>query len=203
MPLSENEITRKLQNAYQPGAIASNDGLEGVYKDEAMKCAAVLIPFTCWKDEWHLVLTRRTNLVEHHKGQVSFPGGGCELGESSPEMTALRESQEEIGLKPEDVHLLGLMNEVITITGYRVTPVIGVVPWPYPFRLEPAEVERIFTIPLTWLADRANWDEQPIKVGSAIRPVMVIKYHPYNGEILWGISARITQNLLTVLDLLN
>jgi 8-oxo-dGTP pyrophosphatase MutT (NUDIX family) len=118
------------------------------------------------------------------------------MGETTPEATALREAREEIGLAPEDVHLLGLMNDIITITRYRVTPVVGVIAWPYQVRLEPAEVERVFTIPLLWLAERANWDEQPVTPEGFSRTFPVIRYHPYDGEILWGISARITQDLL-------
>jgi hypothetical protein len=99
--------------------------------------------------------------------------------------------------------LLGRMNDVITITHYRVTPVVGVIPWPYRVRLEPAEVERIFTIPLLWLAERANWYEQPVETEAMLRPFPVVRYHPYDKEVLWGVSARITQNLLTILGLLD
>jgi 8-oxo-dGTP pyrophosphatase MutT (NUDIX family) len=195
-PLTEEQISRQLKKSYHPGEIASIDGYAEMYDGAALRCAAVLIPLVWWKDEWQLVFTRRTETVEHHKGQVSFPGGGCEMGETTPEATALREAREEIGLAPEDVHLLGLMNDIITITRYRVTPVVGVIAWPYQVRLEPAEVERVFTIPLLWLAERANWDEQPVTPEGFSRTFPVIRYHPYDGEILWGISARITQDLL-------
>ncbi|MFH1524616.1 MAG: CoA pyrophosphatase [Chloroflexota bacterium] len=201
--LTEATITQRLRRAYQPGVIASTDGNPEMYENITLKCAAVLIPLVWWKDEWHLVFTRRTEAVEHHKGQVSFPGGGCEPDESSPEETALREAWEEIGLKAEDVRLLGRLNEVITITGYRVMPVVGMMPWPYAVRLEPAEVRRVFTIPLTWLADRGNWEEQPVTPEGALRPFPVVKYRKYDGEILWGVSGRIVFNFLSVLDLLN
>jgi 8-oxo-dGTP pyrophosphatase MutT (NUDIX family) len=118
------------------------------------------------------------------------------MGESTPEATALREAKEEIGLAPEDVRLLGRMNDIITITGYRVTPIVGVIPWPYQFHPEPAEVGRVFTISLLWLADPANWDERPVTPEGVFRPFPVIRYHSYDGEILWGASARITQDLL-------
>ena len=198
---TEKDIIRQLNSAYQAGVVASTDGYAVMYEEVTMKCAAVLIPLVWWDDEWHLAFTRRTEMVEHHKGQVSFPGGGCEMGESTPEATALREAWEEIGLKPEDVRLLGRMNDVITITRYRVTPVVGVIPWPYRARLEPAEVERLFTIPLSWLAERANWDERPVTPAGVLRPFPVIRYQSYDGEILWGASARITQNFLSVLGL--
>ena len=194
--LTEEQISRQLKKSYQPGLIASMDGYAELYEHVNLKCAAVLIPMGWWKDEWQLVFTRRADTVEHHKGQVSLPGGGCELNESTPEATALREAKEEIGLAPEDVRLLGRMNDIITITRYQVTPVVGVIPWPYQFRPEPAEVRRVFTIPLLWLADRANWDEQPITREGMNRSFPIVRYHPYDGEILWGASARITLDFL-------
>ena len=199
--LTEEHISQKLNESYQPGLIASMDGYAGMYENVALKCAAVLIPLARSNEAWQLVFTRRTETVEHHKGQVSFPGGGCEVGESTPEATALREAKEEIGLAPEDVRLLGRMNEVYTITRYQVTPIVGVIPWPYPFRPEPAEVARVFTIPLLWLADPANWEEQPVTPPGLSRSFPVIRYHSYDGEILWGASARITQDFLrTVME---
>ena len=160
--LTEAAIRENLRLAYRHGLVASTDGYADMYTGLRLVCAAVLIPLIVIKEEWHVVYTRRTEAVEHHKGQVSFPGGGCEVGESTPEQTALREAEEEIGLKPGDVQLLGKLNEVLTITRYRVTPVVGVIPWPFEIRTEPAEVERVFTLPLAWLADTVNWEERSI-----------------------------------------
>jgi 8-oxo-dGTP pyrophosphatase MutT (NUDIX family) len=197
--LTEDFISLRLKKAYQPGVIASTDGYAEMYAGVELKCAAVLLPLVCRQDEWHLVFTRRTEVVEHHKGQVSFPGGGCNDEESTPEQTAVREAEEEIGLKPADVRLLGRLNEVLTITHFRVTPVVGVMPWPYEIRPEPAEVERVFTIPLLWLSQPGNWTEQPVTPAGLPRSFQVISYHPYDGEILWGASARIVHNFLSVL----
>jgi 8-oxo-dGTP pyrophosphatase MutT (NUDIX family) len=199
--LAESFIAESLRAAYTPGLIASTDGYADIYTGVALKCAAVLLPLVMWKEEWHLVFTRRTDTVEHHKGQVSFPGGGCDEDEATPEETALRETEEEIGLTRSDVRLLGRLNDIVTITRYRVTPVVGVIPWPYPVRPEPAEVGRIFTIPLLWLAERRHWDEQPITPDGASRPFPVVTYRVYDGEILWGASARIMLNFLEVLGL--
>jgi 8-oxo-dGTP pyrophosphatase MutT (NUDIX family) len=201
--LTESYIAERLHLAYQPGVVASTDGTAALYEGVTLECAAVLIPLVEHDDEWQLLYTRRTDTVEHHKGQVSFPGGRCDGDESTPEATALREAEEEIGLKPEHVRLLGRLNDVITITRYRVSPVVGVMPWPYQVRLESAEVSRAFTIPLVWLSRRENWDEQYVTPGGTPRPFPVITYHPYDGEILWGASARMTQNFLSVLGLLN
>ena len=201
--LTEDNISRRLKAAYQPGVVASTDGYAELYTGIQLKCAAVLIPLVWWKEAWHLVFTRRTEVVEHHKGQVSFPGGGCNADENTPEQTALREAEEEIGLKPGDVRLLGRLNEVLTITRYRVMPVAGVMPWPYEVRIESAEVERVFTIPLLWLSQRKNWEEQPAMPAGVSLSFPVITYHPYEGEVLWGASARMTHNFLSVLGLLN
>ena len=203
MNLSTDEIAFRLSADYTPGVIASTDGYAELYENVTLQCAAVLIPLGWWKDEWNLVFTRRAETVNHHKGQVSFPGGGCNLDETAPEETALREAEEEIGLKPADVRLLGRLNDVVTITHYRVTPVVAVMPWPYDVQIEPAEVGRVFTIPLLWLADRRNWGEQPVTPDGVPRPFPVITYHLYDGETLWGASARITQNFLSVLGLIN
>jgi 8-oxo-dGTP pyrophosphatase MutT (NUDIX family) len=200
--LTEARIAELLELAYQPGVVASTDGSADMYTGEQLKCAAVLIPFVRWQGAWHLVYTRRTKAVEHHKGQVSFPGGGCNADESNPEQTALREAEEEIGLKSSDVHILGRLNEVFTITKFRVQPVVGVIPWPYEVKVEPAEVERVFTIPLDWLAQPENWEEHQARITGFPNDFPVISYHPYDGEVLWGASARMTHNLLSVLGLL-
>ncbi len=201
--LTEDEIKRRLENAYQPGMIASSDGYAGMSQTDRLTCAAVLVPLVRREGRWQVVYTRRTETVEHHKGQVSFPGGGCDAGEQTPEETALREAREEIGVAPKDVRLLGRLNEIVTITHYRITPVVGIIPFPYEFKLEPAEVSRAFTIPLAWLSRRENWDERMVNPDGSARSFALITYHPYDGEILWGASARMTHNFLSVLGLVN
>jgi 8-oxo-dGTP pyrophosphatase MutT (NUDIX family) len=200
--LTEDTIARKLHRAYKPNTIASTDGYAEMYANVDLTCAAVLVPLVCKEDGWHLLFTRRTDSVYHHKGQVSFPGGACDKGESTPEETALREANEEIGLKPERVRVLGRLNATITITHYRVTPVVGILPWPYSFRPAPREVGRVFTIPLQWLSNCENWEERNATPKGVPRSFPVIIYHPYDGEILWGATARMTQDFLRVLGML-
>jgi len=197
MTLTEEYISQCLQEALE--ADPSSDGFSEIELTEEtrLKCAAVLIPLVWYDEEWHLLFTRRTDTVESHKGQVSFPGGGCDEGETTPEQTALREANEEIGLNPNDVRVLGRLSNLITITYFRVTPVIGVVKWPNVFRVGEHEVARIFTIPLLWLANPSNrWQfEMPGRARS------LIAYHPYDGELLWGATARMTVDFLNVLGL--
>ncbi len=198
MEITEELISRKLHEAIKAAGPSSDGYAEIDLNDETrLKCAAVLVPLLWQDDEWHLLFTRRTERVESHKGQVSFPGGACDEGESTPEETALREANEEIGIQPRAVHLLGRLANMITITGFRVTPVVGVIPWPAVFRIGEHEVARVFTIPLLWLADKRNrWEFNMFG-----RSRTLIAYHPYDGELLWGATARMTVDFMKVLDL--
>jgi 8-oxo-dGTP pyrophosphatase MutT (NUDIX family) len=176
---------------------------------EPAKPAAVLIPLT--RDSfpeahWHVVLTRRTQTVADHKGQVSFPGGRSDPEDLTPAGTALREAQEEIGLNPESVRVLGMLEPLYTISNYLVTPVIGEIPWATPFTTQPNEVERVFSIPLSWLADPEHFEirQREVKFPTWPEPriLKVIYFDDYDSEILWGVSAEITLRLLRELDLL-
>jgi 8-oxo-dGTP pyrophosphatase MutT (NUDIX family) len=195
--LTEDYIIEKLRD------LRDKNGGDEIYNEnetglgDEPKCAAVLIPLTRFADEWHLLYTRRGDRVETHKGQVSFPGGACDPGEQTPEQTALREAEEEIGIRPGDVRVLGRLRSMITITSFHVTPVVGVVPWPYAFRVENVEVARVFTMPLAWLAEKSNRWEIPLPA----RNFGLIVYHPYDGELLWGATALMTDNFLKALEL--
>ncbi|HQX01742.1 MAG TPA: CoA pyrophosphatase, partial [Anaerolineales bacterium] len=145
-----------------------------------------------------ILFTRRTDRVESHKGQVSFPGGACDEGETTPEQTALREAQEEIGVRPEDVTVLGRLSQLITISSFRVSPIVGIIPFPYAFKVEGFEVQRVFTIPLAWLANRNNYWEFTLRESER----SLIAYHPFDGELLWGATARMTVNFLKTLEIL-
>jgi 8-oxo-dGTP pyrophosphatase MutT (NUDIX family) len=198
MPISltENDISQRLYEAIKSTGPSSDGYAELELNDEiSLKCAAVLVPLVWHDEEWHLLFTRRTDRVESHKGQVSFPGGACDEGETAPEQTALREAEEEIGIQQADIRVLGRLANLITISYFRVTPVVGVVRWPTVFRVGEHEVARVFTIPLAWLATESNrWQfEIPGRNRS------VIAYHPYDGELLWGATARMTVDFLKVL----
>lgn len=164
------------------------------------KPAAVLIPFISSPQGWQILFTRRHSDLPEHSGQVAFPGGRADPGDASPEQTALRETYEEIGIRPQDVTILGRLQDYLTITNYRVTPVVGVIPWPYPLRPAEDEVSRVFTIPLDWLAQPENHAERPRLLPPPYAPAQVIYFQPYDGEILWGASARITLNLVRALS---
>jgi 8-oxo-dGTP pyrophosphatase MutT (NUDIX family) len=196
--LNEKYISTKLFKATKANSRDNGLSEQNTESSSDERCAAVLIPLAWFGDEWHLVYTRRTDNVETHKGQVAFPGGACDPGETTPEQTALREAEEEIGLSPNDVRVLGHLNPMITITSFRVSPVVGVIPWPYTFQVETGEVARVFTIPLSYLMEKKNrWE---FKLPG--RRYGLIVYHPYDGELLWGATAIMTDSFLKILDLI-
>ena len=165
------------------------------FAERAPRAAAVLLPLTWVKDEWYLLYTRRTDIVEHHKGQVSFPGGAADPQDTNPVETALREAWEEIGLRREDVHVLGKIGEMLTVTNFMVTPIVGVFPWPYAFTVHNIEVARVFVLPLRWLADQKNWQEFVRRETNR----SVITYFPNDGELVWGATARMTVEFINAM----
>jgi 8-oxo-dGTP pyrophosphatase MutT (NUDIX family) len=191
--LTEEEIAQRLRQFAHP---THSELMPGVAQ-KPLRPAAVLVPLTWVEDEWRIIYTRRADSVEHHKGQVSFPGGATDPDDVSPEDTALREAHEEVGIRREDVRLLGRLGEMVTISNFVVTPVVGVVPWPYGFTIHTREVERLFSMPLTWLAARDHWQEfTRVETGHS-----VISYVPFDGELLWGATARMTVNFVKALGI--
>jgi len=161
------------------------------------RCAAVLVPLARIEGDWHLLLIKRTETVADHKGQVAFPGGACETEDISLEATALRETEEEVGIPARDIRVLGCLRELITVSGFCVAPIVGVIQWPYPLVLSPDEVSRAFTMPLGWLSDPENRETRTINRQG--RDLEVIYYKPYDGEVLWGATARMVHNFLEIL----
>jgi 8-oxo-dGTP pyrophosphatase MutT (NUDIX family) len=196
--LTETEISQRLAAALLTQAV---ENYPASWLPPTPRRAAVLIPLLRAGEAWHILFTRRTELVAEHKGQVAFPGGSADPGDPSLEFTALREADEEIGLKSSDVRILGRLSELPTITHYCITPVVGVIPWPYALRLEEVEVSRAFSIPLTWLADPAHHATRLRRVPGIDTPLPVIYFEAYDGELLWGVSAQIMVNFLAVLGL--
>jgi 8-oxo-dGTP pyrophosphatase MutT (NUDIX family) len=179
---------------------------------QELRPAAVLIPLFHASEQdrqdhiWQVLFTRRTQAVAEHQGQVSFPGGRSDPGDASPEFTALREAQEEIGLDPARVRILGRMNELRTISNYCVNPVVAVISWPFPIHIEEVEVSRVFSIPLAWLADPAHHEIRDFPIPPPYTELFHQQVHPviffetYDNELLWGVSAQITLNFLRILE---
>ncbi len=158
----------------------------------------MLIPLFRQEDHWHLVFTRRTEHVENHKGQVSFPGGAADDGDGDAVQTALRETFEEIGIPPDCVRVLGQMAPMATVTGFCITPVVGVVCWPYALKPAEVEVQRVFTVPLAWLADPNHRSMRPHtrRDGSTD---LVVFFDRYDDELIWGVTGTITVEFIRLL----
>jgi len=197
--LTEHEIQERLNQAFQPELMPETPYPAGLL-DTPTRPAAVLIPFFKKEDGWHLLFIRRTVMPnDQHSGQVAFPGGRCTPDDPDAIHAALREAKEEVGLEPADVRVLGKLQEMLTVTNYRVTPVVGVIPWPYDLLPQEDEVARIFTIPIQWLAEPSNREVKMRGLQFLGQDIPVIFFKEYDGELLWGASARMTVLLLEVL----
>lgn len=170
--------------------------------NEIPQNAAVLVPFQRISGQWNILFTRRKSSLPEHSGQVAFPGGRADPGDGSAEETALREAKEEINLSSDDVEVLGRLHELQTISNYCVQPVVGVIPWPYEFKMAKEEVSRVFTIPLEWLADPNHHEIKLRELPGLHSPVPVIYFDHYEGELLWGVSAEITLDLMESLQII-
>jgi 8-oxo-dGTP pyrophosphatase MutT (NUDIX family) len=156
--------------------------------------AAVLVPLLAIDGGLHLLFTRRSATVPHHRGQVAFPGGTARPGDTDAEETALREASEEIGLQPGDVRLLGRLDDIETVASrFRITPVVGVAPHPYDWRACPREVDAIFTVSLDELAAGSAEREELWDFDGRQAP---IRLFAVAGQTIWGATHRITRNLL-------
>lgn len=162
--------------------------------------AAVLVPFVRIDNAWHILYIRRTSFEgDRHSGQVAFAGGKRDDSDETLLATALREAEEEIGIAANDVEVLGHINHHHTISEFQVRPYIGVMPWPYPLNLDEIEVARAFTMPLRWLAESSNYRLEQRQHPDSRRPWPVVYYDLYDGEMLWGATARMTLSLIEVL----
>lgn len=191
--LTDETIISRLSTAASGGA--------SVYEYTGRR-ASVLVPLLQSKGEWSMLFTRRSEWVNDHKGQVSFPGGAIEQDDPDERSAAVREAGEEIGLPQNAIRFLGQLDAYQTVTGFLVYPVIAKIQWPFEIRLNPQEVSRIFTIPLAWLGRRENFEVRSWHSPSGWRE-NVIFYRTYDGEQLWGISARIAVTVLQKLGILD
>ena len=159
--------------------------------------AAVLIPLIERDDDLHVLLTYRAADLDHHAGQISFPGGRLEPGDPDPEAGALRETEEEIGLARKFVEVLGRLPDHVVITGFRVTPVVGLIRPGYSLRPEPDEVARVFEAPLRHLFDPGTHTPRVYRVGNE----ELTSYDlPWQEHRIWGATAGMLLTLKEVLE---
>jgi len=196
--ITAKDIIRRLENGLIDGA-KHEAPLPGLNTEPTP--AAVLLPLFRQNREWRLLFIRRAlNRADRHSGEVAFPGGRVESSDPHPVDTALRESREEIGLDPHHVQTLGRLPSFRTSSNYLVTPVVAQIPWPVELSPDGREVARIFSMPLDWLADSDNHEKQNWRPPGLNTTRQVIVFRDFEGERLWGVSARITLNLLSALS---
>ena len=160
--------------------------------------ASVLIPILEDGGVSKILFTKRTNKVEHHKGQISFPGGAVDEEDVSFEDTALREAHEEIGLRRDDVEILGRIDDTMTlVSSFVVHPFVGFVAEPYDFVVSEAEVKRIIKVPLyVFHPENSQYQRDAVEYeGITYRAIA----YEYNGDLIWGATARMMENFMDIL----
>lgn len=155
--------------------------------------AAVLVPIYVDAGELWTVLTKRSENLPHHRNQIAFPGGGLEIGED-PWTAALRESEEELGIDTSKVLHLGDLDEAETPSGFHIVPCVGAVPNPLETEINQEEIAEVFSVPLLAFADYRIVEDQLVKIDGVERMIRV--YHVGKRQV-WGLTARIIQNLMT------
>lgn len=157
--------------------------------------AAVLVGLVPRQEGWQVLLTRRTDALRHHAGQVSFPGGRIESGDIDAVAAAIRETGEETGLLPSLIEPLGLLDPLCTITGFRVSPVVAMIDPGYVAAPDPGEVDEVFEAPLAFLLDPANLGEFEVEFGGRPRRVLEFVDRGEPRRRIWGATASILFNL--------
>jgi 8-oxo-dGTP pyrophosphatase MutT (NUDIX family) len=155
--------------------------------------ASVLMPIVVRDDGLTLLLTQRTAHLNDHAGQISLPGGRVDESDTSPIETALRETEEEVGLHRRHIDVLGTLPDYFTGTGFRVTPVVALVQPPFDLRADPFEVAEIFEVPLAFLLDGANHQRRSIDLPDVGRRTFYAM--PYDRFFIWGATAGMLRNL--------
>ncbi|SFB05081.1 8-oxo-dGTP pyrophosphatase MutT, NUDIX family [Poseidonocella pacifica] len=157
-----------------------------------LRPAAVLVPLIETPGGLHVILTKRSSALQHHPGQIAFPGGKMDPTDASLEDAALREAHEEIGLHPASVTIMGRLPEHETVTAFTMTPIIGRLTAPFTPVPEPGEVAEVFSVPFDHIADPARYSIQYRRWRGERRYYYTVPYGPY---YIWGATARILRGL--------
>lgn len=166
-----------------------------LYPDRTLRPAAVLVPLMD-RGDYSVLLTRRTAHLNAHAGQIAFPGGQVDPGDEGPIAAALREAEEEVGIPPENVEVLGALDTYVTRTGFEVTPVVGLVRPDFRFRLDRFEVEEAFEVPLRFFLTPDARQTHTREFEGRARQFYV---YPYEDYYIWGATAGMLNNLVEVL----
>jgi len=163
---------------------------------EELRSAAVLVVLFSKGGRDHLLFTRRTEHLPHHRGEISFPGGGHDPEDADLLQTALRESDEELGIRPDDVRVYGRLDDVISIHGYRVTPFVGEIDYPYRFQVSAHEIDTVLELPLEDFFDPQVYRVEDWSWQGRLHPV---RFYSVRGEEVWGMTAEIVHQFLGLL----
>jgi 8-oxo-dGTP pyrophosphatase MutT (NUDIX family) len=163
------------------------------------KPSAVLIALRRNGEGWRMLFTRRGEALADHGGQIAFPGGRAESGDSGPLQTALREAREEVGLPPEEADPLGILEPADTSSGFRVWPVVCLLHGSAALRPSTPEVVEIFWVPLDWLRGKKRWAWKPVPSRTGHKKCRAVFFEPFQGRVIWGATALIVTCLLEIL----
>ena len=191
-------IDRGPHEDYDYGDHSFNPGHPRVTGPRTLRDAAVLIPVVDRGDEATVILTKRAEKLTSHSGQVAFPGGRIDPTDVSPEAAALREAEEEIGLDPGHVEIIGRMPDYVSGSGYRIAPVLSIVRPGFTLAINEHEVDAAFEVPLRFLMDPANHAQNSREFNERI---WVFYDMPYGGQRIWGVTAGIIRTLYERLSL--
>ena len=165
--------------------------------DPLLSPAGVLLLLYPKDGEYCVLLNRRTDQVEHHKGEISFPGGSKDANDATLLDTALRETYEEMGIRPEDVEVLGQVDDTPTTTNFLITTTVGTIPYPYDFNPSELEVAEVLEVPLTALMDDETRRDEVRIVGDELDHV---PSYVYKGHLIFGATARVLSRFLELLE---
>jgi 8-oxo-dGTP pyrophosphatase MutT (NUDIX family) len=195
-----DEIARRLAGQPPAHELLTADDLEKLNENsrQPLKPAAVLLLVIAHRDEPTVVFTQRTAHLADHAGQISFPGGRVHADDGSAERTALREAEEEIGLSPDRVEILGQLPEYRTGTGFSVTPIVGWAEPPLVYVPDPQEVAEVFEVPLAFLLDARNHRYESAFFRGALRKYWAV---PYGDRYIWGATAAMLVTFYRLLTL--
>lgn len=163
---------------------------------EGYTASAVLVPLYLKQGRFHVLFTQRSQQVRDHKGQISFPGGVREAHDTDLQETALRETEEELGLQRDAVEVLGELGDIYTPTRYRISPFVGIIPYPYAFQPNRSEIDSLIEVPLSHLLEPANLRLEHLEFFDTEQD---LPYFHYKQHTIWGATGRITRELVELL----